>query len=173
MPKTALLVIDVQNAMFDKANPIYEGERLLKNLQELINKARTTNVPVLFVQHNDEEFISGTPEWEIHSSISPKEGEIVIQKHTPDSFHETELQEKLESRQIQNLIVSGNQTEYCIDTTIRRAFSLGYRITLVKDAHRTWDSNSLSAQQIIDHHNEVLSNAFATLKETKEIQFLD
>ncbi|MBO0992067.1 cysteine hydrolase family protein [Bacillus sp. SD088] len=168
-----LLVIDVQNAMFNESNPIYEGESLLKNLQELINKARTTNVPVFFVQHNDEEFISGTHEWEIHSSIIPKEGEIVIQKHTPDSFHETELQEKLKSGQIQNLIVSGNQTEYCIDTTIRRAFSLGYRITLVKDAHRTWDSNILSAQQIIDHHNEVLGNAFVTLKETKKMQFLD
>lgn len=171
MQNTALLVIDVQNVMFDKSNPIYEGEQLLRNLQDLINKARAANFPVFFVQHNDEEFKSGTPQWEFHSSIAPNEGEVVIQKCTPDSFHETELHEKLKAAQIQNLIVTGNQTEYCVDTTSRRAFSLGYNVMLVKDAHRTWDSDTLSAKQIIDHHNEVLGNAFATLKETKEIQF--
>ncbi|SEN21756.1 cysteine hydrolase family protein [Lihuaxuella thermophila] len=171
MQKTALLVIDVQNAMFDESCPIYDGEGLLKNLQVLINQARSANVPVFFVQHNDEEFKFGTPPWEIHSSIAPNAGEVVIQKHTPDSFHETELHEKLKAAQIQHLVVAGNQTEYCVDTTIRRAFSLGYHVTLVKDAHRTWDSDSLSAKQIMDHHNQVLGNAFATLKETEEIQF--
>ncbi|MBS4176514.1 cysteine hydrolase family protein [Lederbergia citrea] len=172
MDKSALLVIDVQNVMFDESNPIYEGEQLLRNLQDLINNARTANVPVFYVQHNDEEFENGTTSWEIHSSITPNDGEVVIQKHTPDSFHETELQDKLEERQIQNLVIAGNQTEYCIDTTSRRAFSLGYNVTLVKDAHTTWDSDTLCAKQIINHHNEVLGNAFATLKETKEIQFL-
>ncbi|MED3572962.1 cysteine hydrolase family protein [Cytobacillus praedii] len=171
MQKTALLIIDVQNAMFHESNPIYDGEQLLKNLQDLINRARTVNIPVFFVQHNDEEFKSGTSAWEIHSSIAPNVGEVVIQKHTPDSFYETELHEKLQTEQIKNLVVAGNQTEYCIDTTSRRAYSLGYNVTLVKDAHRTWDSSALSAQQIIDHYNEVLGNAFATLKETKEVQF--
>lgn len=173
MKKTALLVIDVQNAMFDESNPIYKGEQLLRNIQNLINKARTANAAVFFVQHNDEEFVTGTPSWEIHSSISPIEGELVIQKNTPDSFHETELHEKLKAEQIQNLIIVGNQTEYCVDTTSRRAFSLGYNVTLVKDAHGTWDTNTLSAKQIIDHHNQLMGNAFATLKETKEIQFSD
>ncbi len=171
MQKAALVVIDVQNAMFDEPNPIYEGEQLLRNLQHLIHKARTANVPVIFVQHNDEEFITGTPSWEIHSSISPNEGELVIQKQTPDSIHETELHEKLKAKQIQNLVIVGNQTEYCVDTTSRHAFSLGYHVTLVKDAHGTWDTDALSAKEIIAHHNEVMGNAFAALKETKEIQF--
>ncbi|TCP25595.1 nicotinamidase-related amidase [Scopulibacillus darangshiensis] len=171
MEKTALLVIDVQNAMFDESGPIYDGEQLLKNLQELIHKARTAGVPVFFVQHNDEEFVTGTPAWEIHPSIAPNEEEVVIQKETPDSFHETDLHEKLQAEQIQNLVIAGNATDYCVDTTTRRAFSLGFHVTLVKDAHRTWDSNTLSAKQIIDHHNEVLGNAFADLKETREVEF--
>lgn len=173
MQKIALLVIDVQNAMFDESNPIFEGEKLLRNLQNLIDKARTANISVFFVQHNDEEFITGTPLWEIHSAVAPNEGEVVIQKHTPDSFHETKLHEKLKAAQIQNLVIAGNQTEYCVDTTSRRAVSLGYNVTLVKDAHGTWDTDTLSAKQIIDHHNEVMGNAFTALKETKEIQFSD
>ncbi|MBS4199460.1 cysteine hydrolase [Bacillus sp. FJAT-49732] len=171
MKNTALLIIDVQNAMFDESNPIHEGEQLLNNLKELIIHARTSNVPVLFVQHNDEEFVTGTHPWEIHSSIAPQIGEVVVQKNTPDSFHKTELHEILKARHIQNLIIAGNQTEYCIDTTTRRARSLGYKVTLVSDAHRTWNTDDLSAKQIIDHHNKVLANAFASLKETKEIQF--
>jgi nicotinamidase-related amidase len=173
MKKTALLIIDVQNAMFDESNPIYDGEQLLSNLQELISKARIANIAVFYVQHNDEEFVTGTTSWKIHYSIAPNETEVVIQKSMPDSFHETDLDEKLKAEEIENIIIAGNQTEYCIDTTSRRAFSLGYYVTLVKDAHRTWNSNTLSAQQIIDHHNEVLGNAFATLKSTKEIQFSD
>ncbi|WP_026679259.1 cysteine hydrolase family protein [Fictibacillus gelatini] len=171
MQKTALLIVDVQNAMFDEANPIYDGTQLLKNLEDVIQRARAANIPVFFVQHNDEEFKTGTPAWEIHPAIAPIKGDVVIQKRTPDSFHGTELYEKLQAERIKHLVIAGNQTEYCIDTTCRRAFSLGFHVTLVKDAHRTWDSGTLSAKQIIAHHNQVLGNAFATLMETKEIQF--
>jgi nicotinamidase-related amidase len=171
MTKKALLIIDVQNAMFAESNPIYDGEKLLDNLKELISKARTSNIPVIYVQHNDEEFITGTHPWEIHHSIAPNKGEVVIQKSTPDSFHKTDLNQHLKASQINHLIIAGNQTEYCVDTTCRRAFSLGYNVTLVKDAHRTWDSNALSAQQIIDHHNQVLGNAFVALKKAEEIDF--
>lgn len=100
---------------------------------------------------------------QIHSSIAPHEVGVVIQKTTPDSVHETNLDETLKAAAIENVIIAGNQTEYCIDTTSRRAMSLGYDVTLVENAHRTWDSNTLNAQQIIDHHNEVLGNAFVTL----------
>ncbi|MFC4619552.1 cysteine hydrolase family protein [Camelliibacillus cellulosilyticus] len=171
MHKTALLIIDVQTAMFDESDPIYDGEQQLRNLKDLIEKARAANVPVYYVQHNDEELGTGTPGWEIHPAIAPKEGEVVIQKYRPDSFHETDLHEKLQAEQIVNLVIAGNATDFCVDTTVRRAFSLGYHVTLVKDGHRTWDSNGLSAKQIIDHHNRVLGNVFANLKETKEIQF--
>jgi nicotinamidase-related amidase len=171
MTNTALLIIDVQNAMFAEPNPIYDGEQLLSNLQELISKARTANVPVIYVQHNDEEFVTGTQPWEIQQSIAPNKGEVVVQKTKPDSFYKTDLNQILQESQIKNLIIAGNQTEYCVDTTCRRAVSLGYQVILVKDAHRTWNSYALSAQQIIDHHNEVLGNAFVVLKKTEEIQF--
>jgi nicotinamidase-related amidase len=98
-------------------------------------------------------------------------GDIVIQKNTPDAFYKTNLCEKLESKGIRNLIVAGLQTEYCVDTTCRRAFSLGYNVTLVKDAHSTWDTSILSAEQIIEHHSSVLSGFFVTLKNEKEIMF--
>jgi nicotinamidase-related amidase len=95
----------------------------------------------------------------------------VIHKSTPDAFHETPLQHELAARRIKHLVVAGLQTEYCIDTTCRRAFSLGYHITLVEDAHSTWDSLPLTAQQIINHHNHVLGGEFTTTKKEREVAF--
>ncbi|WKA56820.1 cysteine hydrolase family protein [Planococcus shenhongbingii] len=168
MQKTALLIIDAQNEMLAGANPVFNKEELLENLQYLIEKARSADIPVVFVQHNDKALVAGTYDWQIHRSIRPQEGEPSVQKRTPDSFHETDLEKALKTWAIENLIVAGNQTEYCVDTTCRRAFSLGYTVTLVKDGHGTWDSDSLNAKQIIDHHNEVLSY-FADVKNAKEV----
>ena len=95
----------------------------------------------------------------------------MVQKRHPDAFQDTNLQRELESRGIERLIVTGIQTEYCVDTTCRRAYSLGYGVTLVEDAHSTWDTDLLTAPQIIAHHNDVLGGWFAELKEAREIEF--
>lgn len=67
-------------------------------------------------------------------------------------------------------MVCGFVTEGCVDTTIRRAYSLGYNIEVAGDCHSTTDSNILNAEQIIKHHNEVF-NIFSTVKNSKEINF--
>ncbi|MFX1513447.1 MAG: cysteine hydrolase family protein [Promethearchaeota archaeon] len=173
MTDRALLVIDMQEGNFSDPEPIYQGADLLTKVRSLIEKARSADVLIIYIQNCGETGDPDEPEtsgWEIHSSIAPIEGEIVIQKGTPDSFHETPLRRELVSKRIKKLIIAGLQTEYCVDTTCRQAFSLGYEVTLVKDAHSTWDSSLLTAQQIIAHHNAVLAG-FATLKEEKEIQF--
>jgi len=173
MVNKALLVIDMQLGNFG-TNPVQKANELLTKTKSLIQKARTSNVPVIYVQNNgrkgdpDE---CGSEGWKIHPSIAPIQGEVLIQKKTPDAFHETNLNEELKSRQIAHLIVAGLQTEYCIDTTCRRAFSLGYDVTLVRDAHNTWDTQLLTAAQIIEHHNSVLSGFFVTLKSENEIVF--
>lgn len=97
----------------------------------------------------------------------------MVQKPHPDAFQDTSLQQELASRGIQHLIISGIQTEYCIDTTCRRAYSPGYAVTLVEDAHSTWDTDQLTARQIIDHHNSVLGGWFADLKEASDVEFDD
>lgn len=172
MPKTALVIIDAQNEMFDPANPVHQSEQLLENLQSLIKKARSVDAPVIYVQHNDAGLIEGTDFWQIHSSVTPEESDPVVQKWTPDSFHETKLLELLKNNGIQNLVIAGNQTEHCVDATTRRASQLGYNVTLAKDAHGTWDSETMSAQEIIDRHNGLLSE-FATLQETNDIEFVE
>lgn len=173
---TALLVIDVQVCNFEESAPVHGGSDLLSEISGLIARARAAGVPVIYVQHCGPEGAidePGTPGWEIHPAVAPTEGDVVIQKRHPDAFQDTNLQRELESRGIERLIIAGIQTEYCVDTTCRRAYSLGYDVALVEDAHSTWDTEHLTAPQIIAHHNAVLGGWFVTLRETSEIEFDD
>ena len=174
MKNTALLVIDVQMGMFEESDPVYRGEELLETIVRLIEKARAAGVPVIYVQHSGSEghpLNPKAPGWPLHPAIAPTAGEWVIHKHHPDSFQETDLQRRLETQGIQHLIVTGIQTEYCVDTTCRRAYSLGYDVILIQDGHSTWDSPDLQAPQIIAHHNRVLGGWFARLQAASTVEF--
>ena len=174
MSNAALLVIDMQLGNFIGPDSMPRGDRLLENVRSLIDNARSVQVQVVYVQNLGEEGDPdevGTPGFDIHPSLAPLQGDKVVQKQTPDSFHETDLKATLDTFGITSLIVAGLQTEYCVDTTCRRAALLGYKTTLVRDAHGTWDSPHLSAKQIITHHNSVLEGWFVQLKSTSEIEF--
>jgi nicotinamidase-related amidase len=168
---TALVIIDVQMGMFDEDEPVYNGEKLLQTLSGLIDRARQTDVQVVYIQHNNKRFVEGGPAWPIHPSVTPLAGDVIVQKRTPDSFHKTNLGDELEKLGIKHLVVGGIQTEYCVDTTCRRAHSLGYDITLVEDGHSTWDNKHITAEQVIAHHNATLDGWAVTLKPAKDIQF--
>lgn len=168
---TALLVIDAQVNMF-QPDPVYDADRVRAAIRDLIGRARAAGAPVVFVRNNggpgdpDEPRTAG---WAIHPDLAPAGGETLIDKHTPDAFHQTKLSGVLAERGVGQLVLAGMQTEYCIDTTCRRAFSLGYEVTLAADAHSTYDG-VLPAAQIIAHHNAVL-NAFAAVRPAAQIAF--
>jgi nicotinamidase-related amidase len=158
---TALVIIDTQVGLIE---PAYRGKEVLENIGTLIAKARAAGVPMLYVQHNEpfeEGLMIGTPQWQIHPAIAPQEGEPVIHKQSPDSFFGTTLQQELESRGIKHLVIVGLQSNYCVDTTSRRAVSVGYDVTLAGDAHTTEDNAVLTAEQMIAHHNNTLDNFWA------------
>ncbi len=172
MGNKALLIIDVQMAMFTGETRVYRDEEVLNNIAAMLGKARSAGMPVIFVQHTipgDDEFERGRPTWEIHPGIKPLANEDVVEKSYCDSFMKTDLESALKGKGITDLIIAGMQTEYCIDTSVRRAFSMGYRNILVSDAHTTYDSEELKAGQIIRHHNTIWNGRFARLKTTEEV----
>jgi nicotinamidase-related amidase len=84
--------------------------------------------------------------------------DIYLRKKATDSFHQTELHSLLQERGVTKLIICGIQSEFCVDTTTRRALALGYPVVLVADGHSTMDNAVLSAAQISAHHNITLAN---------------
>jgi nicotinamidase-related amidase len=158
--KTALLVIDVQRDLFDPEPRPGEADAVLARINGLSAKARAAGVPVIFVQHEyaSDELVYGTPGWELATQLDVQAGDLRSRKTTADSFHRTDLGEILLARDIETLVVCGYATQFCVDTTARRAVALGYDVVLAADAHTTHDQPYASAELIRRHHNATLPN---------------
>lgn len=157
---TAVLVIDVQHALCTGAEAAYDFIGVIERINAVSAKARAIGALVIFVQHEEAEgaFKFGSDGWQLASGIETRSDDVRVRKTTPDSFNLTELHALLQARGITHLAICGLQSDFCVDTTVRRALALGYEVLLVADAHSTVDNGVLSAAQIIAHHNATLSN---------------
>ena len=157
---TALLIIDVQQALCTGEFAAFEVERVIDRINLVSRKARAAGVPVVIIQHESQggPFQHGTEGWQLAKRLEALPTDTYIRKKATDSFHETELQSVLQAWNVNNLIICGLQSEFCVDTTTRRALALGYPVVLVADGHSTSSNSVLSAAQISAHHNVTLAN---------------
>ena len=136
------------------------SKRTVRRIATLIARARDKDVPVVYLQHNHASFaplMKDADTWQIHPALAPNPGDRVIEKTASDGFFNTSLERDLRELSVDHLVVTGMQTEYCVDTTCRRALSLDFAVTLVADAHTTGET-ALTARQIVEHHNALLAN---------------
>ena len=177
--KSALLVIDVQVGIARGKGANAAWPAILGNIVSLIASARASGMPVIFVQHDGgpgHRLEPHTDGWALCPELGVLPSDTIVRKSASDSFFETELEGILEARGIRHLVVAGCMTEYCVDTTVRRAVSLGFDVTLAADAHGTWNSAALNADQIIEHHNGLLhdfsaGNAAVTVMPSSAVAF--
>ena len=171
--KSALLIVDAQVNMFEAGASVRNGHQLLDTISRVITQARDVQIPVIYVQNNGkpgDPDQTDSPGWHMHERVSPQKGDIVVQKRTPDAFCETQLASILNEKEIGRLIITGVQTENCISSTCHHARIAGYSITLVKDGHSTFDSDVLTAEQIIAHYNDILGD-FADVTPAGQVRF--
>lgn len=154
----ALIVIDVQQGFFRPAPAPALADRLFTHINELAARARAANAPVIFVQHETAagRLAHGTPDWALATQLHVEPTDRTLRKTTPDSFLRTDLERLLAASGISQLVICGYATEFCVDTTVRRAAALGYEVTLAADAHTTHDKPHADAAQIVAHHNATL-----------------
>jgi len=156
----ALLVIDVVNAIFELPVPLHEPDAFLERVRDLIERARTSRVPIFYFRHvgaAGSRFAPGGRGFEIPDVVAPVADDIVIDKREPDMFVGTELARLLAERATTELVMCGFATQDCVDTTVRSAWGKGFDVVLAADAHTTTANPVLSAKQIIEHHNFVLT----------------
>jgi nicotinamidase-related amidase len=155
-PNTALLVIDVQNCVVADA---WQRDAVVANIKQLVDKARVSAIPVVWVQHadpGDDGIVHGSDGWRIVPELDPAETEPIIHKNYGDSFEATNLESVLSDLEVGRLIVTGAQTDACVRSTLHGAFVRGYDTTLVTDAHTTEDETRWGApppEQVIAHTN--------------------
>ncbi len=177
--KSALLVIDVQVGIARGKGVNGGWPAILGNIVALIERSRANGMPVIFLQHDGvpgHRLEPQTDGWALCPELCVLSSDTIVRKSASDSFYETGLEAILRERAINRLIVAGCMTEYCVDTTVRRAISLGFDVTLASDAHGTWNSPTLRAEQIIEHHNGLLDefsagNAAVKVTPTSAVAF--
>jgi nicotinamidase-related amidase len=152
-PNTALVVIDVQNGVVAGA---YERDAVVANIGTLVDRARDEGIAVIWVQHSDEQLEKGSEAWEYVPELAREASEPLVHKTFGDSFEATDLEDVLARSGIGHLVVAGAQTDACIRSTIHGAFTRGYDVTLVGDAHTTEDQSDWGApppDKVIAHTN--------------------
>jgi nicotinamidase-related amidase len=163
--KSALLVIDVQRGILEIPTLARKKEtdgaldETVGRIAGLIARARVASVPVIYIQHDGgpgHRLEPGTSGWPLRPEIAPQPGDPVIHKRACDAFFQTPLGAELAATDTQRLVICGCMTQYCIDTTARRAVSLGYDVVLAADGHMTSDTDTLRFEQVIAHHNALL-----------------
>jgi nicotinamidase-related amidase len=152
-PNTALIIIDVQNGVVKDA---YDRDAIVGNMAGAVDKARVAKVPVIWVQHINEGLVKDSEAWRIVPELVPKPGEPIVEKFYGDAFEETVLEALLADLRVGRLVIAGAQTDACIRSTLHGAFTRGYDVTLVGDAHTTDDMSKWGAPppgQVIAHTN--------------------
>ena len=175
-PNTALLVIDMQKGVVRGA---HDREGVIANIALLVERARGEGVPLVWIQHHDDELELGSDDWEYVPELSRQDSDPLVHKSFGDSFEGTDLEQVLGKAGVGRLVVAGAQTDACIRSTIHGAFARGYDVTLVGDAHTTDDNSSWGAPspvEVITHTNlywqfETAPGRTAAVAASGEIEF--
>jgi nicotinamidase-related amidase len=155
--KRALLIIDVQNIYFTGKLPVSYPSGSLDNVLKAIDVATQQGFPVVVIQHSaytpvDSLFRKGSSEWELHPDIAQRPHDLLVEKHLPGSFTNTNLEAWLKANDIDTVVITGYMTQMCCDTTARQAFHLGFGVEFLSDATGTLaiknDAGSVTAEEL-------------------------
>jgi nicotinamidase-related amidase len=156
----------MQNGLLEAQPGIHDEARLVDVIVGLQRRARAADAPVVFLRHDGGPRSAtprDTPAWAINARVAPTDAELVIEKRSCDGFQGTDLDATLRALGVRHLVVTGIVSELCVDSTCRRAITLGYDVTLVADGHSTdagGPPNFPPAEMRIKLENHTLAHAW-------------
>ncbi|WP_210708082.1 isochorismatase family protein [Maribacter dokdonensis] len=161
----ALLVIDMQKGSFTEVTPRYDTEGVVSRINGLSSLFRKMDFPVIFIQHDGTgsgEFEKHKWGWELLDALETKPTDILIDKYANDVFYNSKLQSSLEERNVDELIITGCATDFCVESTIQSGLTKDFDITVISDGHTTGERPNLTSKQVIAHYNWVWQNMIPT-----------
>ncbi|AMN81166.1 cysteine hydrolase family protein [Pseudomonas azotoformans] len=171
----ALLIIDMQTGLYDGPEKPFERERVLATINRLIQRARLAGAPIFVARHTGpagSPIEAGSPLWQLWHELEVDESrDHLFNKTRPSCFLGTNLEAQLRAAQVNELVIVGMKTQFCLDTTCRVAVELGFSVVLPEDGHTCMDTPALKAEAIIEHHNATLAGAFVKRARAVEISF--
>lgn len=164
--KTALIIIDVQNILVETG---FETEKLLEKIAYLQDRARSKNIEIIYVQHIENPEAQTSDDWQLSALLNRKPDEKVFQKRYNSIFKETGLKEYLDQQGIQQLVLCGMQTEYCVDTSVKVGFEYGYKLIIPEGAVTTFDGEDIPAETLNEFYENIWEERFADVLDYKTI----
>lgn len=154
-----LLVVDAQKAIVDSR--LYNYELFVSGVRKMIDTARQNNIEVIYVRHDDgpgSELTRGNDGFEIYEDFKPAENEIIFDKQVNSAFRDSGLSEYLRQKNEDTVIITGLQTEYCIDATVKAGFEHGFRMIVPENTNSTFDNRFMSSEMTYRYYNEFIWN---------------
>ena len=171
MSNIVLMVVDVQKGLIND-HP-YNEKKVIENIKKLILTARNNGQEVIYVRHDDgegSELEKGTDAWQIYDEISPNSGEKIFDKKFNSAFVKTGLKEYLENKNVDTIVLTGLQTEYCIDATCKSAFEHEYKVIIPEETNTTFDNEYLPGEKLYEFYNyKIWNNRFAKVLSMNEV----
>ncbi|WP_186424053.1 isochorismatase family protein [Lacrimispora celerecrescens] len=153
-----LLVVDAQDMIV--TNELFQYETFVNNMKQLIRLARTKCIEIIYVRHDDGfELTKGIKGFEIFEQFAPMNEEKIFDKHVNSAFKDTGLLEYLHSKNENTIMITGLQTDYCIDATIKCGFEHGFEIVVPAYCNTTVDNEYMTAEQSYKYYNENMWNS--------------
>ena len=164
--KTAFIIIDVQNILVETG---FETEKLLEKITYLQDQARSKNIEIIYVQHVENPEAQTSEDWQLSALLNRKLDEKVFQKRYNSIFKETGLKEYLDQQGIEQLVLCGMQTEYCVDTSVKVGFEYGYQLIIPEGAVTTFDGEDIPAETLNEFYENIWEGRFADVLDYKTI----
>ena len=164
--KTAFIIIDVQNILVETG---FETEKLLEKIAYLQEQARSKNIEIIYVQHVENPEAQTSEDWQLSALLNRKLDEKVFQKRYNSMFKETGLKEYLDQQGIEQLVLCGMQTEYCVDTSVKVGFEYGYKLVIPEGAVTTFDGEDIPAETLNEFYENIWEERFADVLDYKTI----
>lgn len=155
----ALLIIDVQIGVCTSATFFNQSE-LINRVNQRIKQYREQKLPIIFIQHEDDELIYQSDDWQLMDALEAQQHDFYVRKTHANSFYQTELQHILKELGVTSLEVLGAQTQYCVDTTIKFAHGLGYRLFSIPSGTSTTDNEWMTAKETVTFYENIWKNRF-------------
>lgn len=156
----ALIVIDMQKAL----QYSYNFDGLIHSINDRISLYRQVNLPIIFIQHNDQDVVRGSELWQLSGKLDKQKEDIVVEKFHPNAFYQTNLNKVLMNHNIHTIELCGAQTEYCCNATIVMAHGLGYKILMGHDMTTTFDNDYMIAEDTISFFENIWNQRFVTFQ---------
>ena len=171
MTKTALLVIDAQELITNER--LYAFDNYIENVRQLIAESRKNGIEVIYVRHDDGEgqpLSKGNEGFDVCREFAPEAGERIFDKSVNSPFCDSGLLGYLRKKAVKRLIVTGLQTDYCIDATVKCGFERGFEMIVPEYCNSTFDNVFMTAAQTYRYYNDFIwQNRYARCVKMAEV----